>query len=331
MSDATTQDRTTAAPGPAPAASPADAGAVTLAALKGQLSPPFLVLGPTVKFPHPVVAHGEYGLVAVLTRDALLLKDEASGNWDAPAGRVDPDVLAMTQTMALSTAANAPADRLAVVLWFPNGFGASDDLVCASPDPKALAALVVKAMTEGLSRSDGPMAPWIGAYASAATLPAAEPSQEMLRVSQLIQSVLDATAGDAPIVCHGMNFMASDLADPRYFLPALLTAAHEDWSLVVCGGARRDGRRGAGGFDVSLEPDPAALVGYRVEEITPSTVYVMLGILVAAFKRCRTPRGEYHIEEVIEQFARFLEKKGLDATVVEDIDIRLLSGEDDAR
>ncbi len=304
---------------------------LVLDALSSRLLPPFLVLRPTVRFPHAVIANGHYGLVAVVVRDDFLVKEEATNLWEGVKGRVDPEVLAMTQTLALAAAAQAPADRLAVVVWFPQGRGPSDGLVCASANPDDLAATIERTMLRRLQRSEGPMAPWIGAYAASAMLPPEEVNREMERMSRIIENVIEATAGGHPIIGYGMNFEAYDIADPRYFLPALLTAAHEDWSLVVSGGARVGGRRSHGGFAVSLEPDPTALVGYRVDSIRPSAIYMVLGAVVAAFKRCRTQAGEYHVTEVVEQFARFLDKKGLDATVIEDIDIKFLASEGDGQ
>ena len=296
-------------------------------ALAPRFMPPFMVLGPTVKFPHPVVANGHYGLVAVLHRPGLLARNPVTGLWEGveSSATIDAEVLGLRQVMALAEAAQAPLDRLTCVVWLPDGNGPSDALVCASPDPDALAAAVERAMTERLVEAKGEMAPWIGAYAAAAMAAPERESPEMERMRSIVESVIEAARDHAPILCYGQVISAYDLADTTYLLPALVAAAHEDWSLVV--GQPRPGRVTKGGFSVTFQPDPTALMGYRVENIRPSAIYMFIGPLVATFKRCREPNGEYNVTDLVDQFARFLEKKGIDATVVLDIEVRLVGAE----
>ena len=289
------------------------------------LSPPFLVLPPTTKFPHPVVAHGDFGMIAVVLNDGLVLKDDETGRWDGTSAAYDPHTMAEDAIMALSRAAKAPPDRLGAVIWFRNGIGAPDDFTCVSQDPADLGRAVETVMRTRLSGHHEPMAPWIGAYASAASTPKQPLDAKTLRAVKLIDKVVAAATKGDPIICYSIELTPYDLADPAYMLPALATAAFEDWALVVRGKGGGPPEHKAG-FRISLTPDPAALLGYRVESITPATPFNMLAPLVAALRRCMVDR-EYIVDEIVQQFGRYLQKHGLDATVVDEVDMRLLATE----
>jgi hypothetical protein len=311
---------------PAPAKSP------TERALNESLSKSYLTLPPTTRFAHPVVAHGEYGMVAVIGKEGLYLQNDATGLWDGTADICDPEDILARANRQLAEATRGPPDRLTAVLWLPGGIGNSNKDICASKNPADLARTIENAMKRRLAVSDESLAPWIGAYASAALSSKPNPPHSMRRIVPLIESIISATVQESAIVCHGVTLQPRDLADPRYLLPALATAAFEDWGVVVMGGDKQPGHgkaKRSRGFSLKLEPDPNALLGYRVESLTPDAPYIALAPIVGALRRCRE-RHEFVVDDLTEQFARYLKKHDLDAIAVMDVDMRILAiGDDD--
>jgi len=183
---------------------------------------------------------------------------------------------------------------------------------------------VEKAIMRVAAGTDAPLSPWLGAYVSAASGPKGPLNDKMRRLTALIQKEIEVLFGDGEPVIAGSVLTAADFADPRFLLPAVLTAASEDWSIVrhVVG---RNGGNSANhpGFVLHLTPDPSALLGYRVDDVTPATQFLVHGPIISVLKRFRFEGGEFAFEDLIGQFGRFLEKNGYDATVVEDYEIGL--------
>ncbi len=76
------------------------------------------------------------------------------------------------------------------------------------------------------------------------------------------------------------------------------------------------------GFVLQMTPDPGALLGYRVDGVSPSTQFLVHGPVVSVIRRFRFD-GEYTFEDLVGQFARYLQKNGFDSSVVDDYEVRL--------
>lgn len=141
----------------------------------------------------------------------------------------------------------------------------------------------------------------------ASVLPADHPVRKVndaaiLRLTEMCME--DALAGRTASVA-GLDLTAADLADPSFLLPAILIAASEDWAPVV---ASRGGR---GGFLIRLSRDPNALLGYRVEGVTPSAA-LLLFIPVVNLMHKSIANGECILDDAVARFARWLRERDLD-------------------
>ena len=291
-----------------------------VAALTAHLPPPFLVLPETTKFRGVAVAHGDLGLCAVVTYDEVVIYDEDKGTWWGPSGGVDPETIGVQAALDLAAAARAPAERVTYLVWLANGMThvPAPEGVCASPDPELAAYMVQEIMSRRLSVSNEPAAPWLGAYANGALAPTQPMPKALKRLCALIERVLIAEFGDRPAVIETVEIPPHDLADPRFLLPAVLAAVHEDMSLLHAMSADRKGKVIAKpAFKLELAVDPGAFLGYRVENVTPSHPFFVLDPVVVLARRYRF-HNEYLFDDVLGQFGRYLLKNGLDATVVED-------------
>ena len=291
-----------------------------LAALSAHLPPPFLVLPPTTKFPGIAVAHGDYGLCAVVTYDEMAMHDEETGTWWAAAVTLDPERIAAQAALDLAAAARAPIERVTALVWLRKGLSHAPppDSVCAGPDAEMAAYMVQKLMARRLVGSDEPLSPWLGAYAEGALGPTDPVPRSLRRLSQLIERCLRAEFEDRPAIVETIEVPPQDFADPRFLLPAVLAAAHEDLAILHALPQDRKGKVAPKpAFRLELAVDPGAFLGYRVANVTPSHPFFVLDPVVVLARRFRY-HNEYLFDDVLAQFGRFLIKNGLDATVVDD-------------
>lgn len=300
-----------------------DVGAPRLgpaAAIVDFLDPSFLVLPATVRFPHPVVAHGELGMAAIVVYDGVALLDERTGKWFGPAETVDPQSLAAEAAIDLASAAKAPADRVTALVWLPSGLSGQASVpheqIVASPDAAIVAQAIQELMSRRLTGSSEPTTPWVGAYAAAALGPKEKPASHFRRLLAAVELSLVKAIGEDPVVSYGYELTVADLVDPHFLFPALAVAASEDWGL-----ATRKQVHGTG-FKINLEADPSTLLGYRVVDIQPAIPFTALAPIVATARRCREG-GEYCFDDIVRQFGRWLKKNNMDAAVLEDIEVRL--------
>ncbi len=291
-----------------------------LAGLSAHLPPPYLVLPPTTKFPGIAVAHGDFGLCAVVTYDEMAMHDEETGAWWAASVTLDPERIAAQAALDLAAAARAPAERVTALVWLTKGLSHAPppDGVCAGPDAEMAAYMVQKLMARRLVGSSEPVSPWLGAYAEAALGPKDPVPRSLRRLSQLIERCLRAEFGDRPAVIETIEIPPQDFADPRFLLPAVLAAAHEDLAILHALPQARKGKVVTKpAFRLDLAVDPGAFLGYRVANVTPSHPFFVLDPVVALARRYRY-HNEYLFDDVMAQFGRFLMKNGLDATVVDE-------------
>lgn len=284
------------------------------------LDPSFLILPPTVRFPYPVIAHGELGMAALIVYDGVAMLDERTGKWFGPTESIEPLKVASEAAIDLAAAARAPADRVTALVWLPSGLsgGASvpDEQIVASPDPAIAAQAIQDLMARRLTGSSEPTTPWVGAYAAAALGSKERPPNHFRRLLAAVELSLAKAIGESAIVSYGYELSVADLADPHFLFPALAVAASEDWHL-----ATRKKIHGTG-FRISLEPDPSALLGYRVTDIQPAIPFTALAPIIATARRCRD-EGEYCFDDIVRQFGRWLKKNNMDAAVLDDIEVRL--------
>ena len=294
----------------------------SVAALSACLPPPYIVLPPTTRFPGIAVAHGDYGLCAVVVHDEPAWYDDASGRWFGSSTAFDPERLAAQAALDLAAAARAPAERVTGLVWLASCMSQAPapPSVCASTEPETAAYLVGELMRRKLSGHGEPVAPWLGAYVDAACGPKEPMPKSMRRFSQLIERCLSAEFEDRVAIIENVEVGPHDLADPRFLLPALLAAVHEDLAILhtpLAGERGRPPRRGKPAFGLQLVADPGAFLGYRVAMVTPAHPLYVLGPVVALARRYRFHQ-EYLFDDVLGQFGRYLLKHGLDATVVDD-------------
>lgn len=281
------------------------------------VKPPFLVLPPTTMFPHVVIANGDLGLCAVVHVDSIAMYDKDAGTWFGSSSTIDPERMAAQAALDLAAAARAPAERVTAIVWLSNGLSEepTDDSICASPDPMLAAMIAQNAMQRRLVASDEPLNPWLAAYANAALGPKEPAKPSMRKLSQLIEKCLAATFKDSPAVMFGTEIPPHDLVQPRFLFPALLCCASEDWEITQTKEAQA-GRARAPGFNVVLRSDPGALLGARVEDVTPGSNFIILAAVVALVSRYKF-HHEYLLEDLLGQYGRYLLKHGLDATVID--------------
>lgn len=285
------------------------------------IDPEFICLPPTVRFPHPVVAHNDYGLCALYVYEPVLLFDRKTEKWFGPDQSLDAATTLSELAIDLAAAAKAPQDRVTSIAWLPNGLHNGDgplDRIIASPDPEATARMVQEMMMKNLSGSNEPTSTWLGGYVASALGPRTKVANDMKRLIAAIELSLSRAMGDSPIVAFGHELSIADLVDPSFLLPALALASYEDWILA-------SRRKDVGtGFDIHLEPDPTALLGYRLERIEPAVPFLVMAPLLATATRCKDD-GEYFFDDVVNQFTRWLIKNGRDATVLDDVEVRIAS------
>lgn len=290
------------------------------AAIASFLDTSFLLLPPTVNFPYAVVAHGDLGMAALIVHDSVVLLDAATGKWLGPGETIDPETMAAEAALELAAAARAPADRVTALVWLPQGLvgpdGVTIEQIVASPDPEAAAKAIQDLMVRRLSGSNEPTAPWAGAYAASAMGATGRPSQPLRRLLAATEFSLAKALADAPIVCFGHEMTIADLVDPHYLLPALAIAAAEDWRMPT----RR--KTNGTGFRISLEPDPATLLGYRLTDIRPAIPFTALAPIVSTAMRSKEG-DEYCLDDLVGQFGRWLKKNNMDAAVLDDVEERV--------
>lgn len=294
----------------------------SVAALTGCLPPPYIVLPPTTRFGGIAVAHGDYGLCAVVVHDEPAWFDEASGRWYGSSTAFDPEMLAAQAALDLATAARAPAERVTGLVWLASCMSQARTpaTVCASTEPETAAYMIGELMRRTLSGHGEPVAPWLAAYVDAACGPKEPMSKSMRRLSLLVERCLTAEFEERVAVIENVEVAPHDLADPRFLLPAVLSAVHEDLAILhapLPGRPAKAPVRGKPAFGLSLVVDPGAFLGYRVQTVTPAHPMYVLGPVVALARRYRFHQ-EYLFDDVLGQFGRFLLKHGLDATVVDD-------------
>lgn len=292
--------------------------------LSQHLSPGFSVVPPTVRFPFPAVAHPEMGLCAVFVHESPLILEEGERRWYG-AESVDPERAIAEATMELSAAAKAPLDRVTGIAWLPQGYSRLEmPGICTSPAPEDAAAVIEDALSRVPNRTDAPLNPWYANYIVGASGPKGPPSEPVRRVSALVEKVLEGIFADKEAVIAGTVLGPTEFADPRFLLPALLACASEDWDTVRSSTGRVKGI--FPGFKLQLTPDPGSLLGYRVDGVIAATPYLIHGPVAAVIRRFDFD-GEFALDDLVGQFARYLEKNGLDATVLEEYEYRLATAE----
>lgn len=287
-------------------------------AIMNYLDPSFLVIPPTVKFPYPVVAHNDLGFAALIIRDGIFLYDGRIDRWIGN-DTLDTNFEASELAIDLAAAARAPSDRVTAVTWLPDGRVGDyqpDDGTIASQDPEQVAQRIMEIMQRRLSGSSAPTSPWAGTYAASAFGPRDRMTSPFQRLIAAIEMSLKHAVGDAPIVCYGHEMSVEDLVDPYYLLPALVIAAAEDWYLPT----RR--RTNGTGFSAELDEDPTSLLGYRLVNIRPAIPFTALAPIIATLRRSKEG-DEYVIDDIVHQFARWLKKNGMDARVLDDVEVRV--------
>jgi len=285
------------------------------------LDPAFLLLPPTVRYPYPVVAHGDYGLCAILVHPEVVMLDPRTGKWvGRPSAVVDPEEMTDEAISDLLVAARAPEGRVTAMVWLPKGLGGPDNEVIgnvvASVNPQVAAEAVQDLMARRLSGTEEPTNPWLGSFVSSSMGPKERLPAHMRRLIAATEYTVAATVGDEAIVCYGHELTVADLVDPQFLFPAIVIAASEDWRL-----ATRRKTHGTG-FDVRIDQDPTSLLGYRLVDIQPAIPFTALAPIAATVRRCREG-NEYNLDDVVRQFVRWLRKNDMDISVVEDIDRRM--------
>jgi hypothetical protein len=153
-----------------------------------------------------------------------------------------------------------------------------------------------------------------GPSARPAALPApAELDPAFLR---LAEAAVDKVLGGQGAFLEGFELFAKDIVSPRFLLPALLVAAADSWAIPVVAS------KGRGGFLVRLRPDPEALVGYTVTGVDMSAPLLLFLPMVNLVRRSFTG-GECVLDGTVRTFAKFLRAHGLNADVMEDVDVRV--------
>ena len=295
----------------------------SVAALTACLPPPYVVLPPTTRFPGIAVAHGDFGLCAVVVHDEPAWYDDASGRWFGSSTAFDPERLAAQAAMDLAAAARAPLERVTGLVWLSSCMSQAQTApsVCASTEPETAAYMIGELMRRKLSGPGEPVSPWLGAYVDAACGPKEPMPKALRRLSLLVERCLSAEFEDRVAIIENVEVAPHDLADPRFLLPAVLAAVHEDLAILHAPlahrGPARPAVRGKPAFGLHLVVDPGAFLGYRVATVTPAHSIYVLGPVVALARRYRFHQ-EYLFDDVLGQFGRFLLKHGLDATVVDD-------------
>jgi hypothetical protein len=228
--------------------------------------------------------------------------------------------MAAQAAMDLAAAAKAPSDRVTGIVWLASCMSQAPTppTVCASTEAETAAYLVGEVMRRKLSAPGEPVAPWLGAYVDAAFGPKEPMSKPLRRFSMLIERCLTAEFEDRVAIIENIEVPPHDLADPRFLLPAVLAAVHEDLAILHAAiPGRRVAPKGRPAFRLDLTVDPGAFLGYRVANVTPAHPLYVLSPVVALAQRYRF-HNEYLFDDVLGQFGRYLLKHGLDATVVED-------------
>lgn len=295
----------------------------TIMALAPHLSPGFMVVPPTVRFPHGAIAHPEMGLCALVIVTGVVLFDERDHRWYGE-NPIDPEKISGDAIVELATAAKAPMDRICCLVWLTNAFTTTDvPGICVSTDPLMAAAMAERMLNHIANGTDTPLNPWLATYVVGASGPKGPPSEPVQRISALVEHTLSVMFGDSEAVISGTTLSPADFADPRFLLPAVLVAAAEDWA-VTRHAMRPNLRKPTGhpGFVLQMTPDPGALLGYRVDGVSPSTQFLVHGPVVSVIRRFRFD-GEFTFEDLVGQFARYLQKNGFDSSVVDDYEVRL--------
>lgn len=266
-----------------------------------------------------VCLHPDLGAMALVTIPAEWRLDEASGNWvDQGGNPVDsPNSLASAAAAALSEACGGiPMTAVAVALRED----ASDGVLAAPLDriPTAVALAMDKAAHEPLGRA-GIVAVTEHLTSAAQAAVSQNPPQEIDRmIVRMIEACVENVLGERRIFVAGVELRSHDVAGPSFMLPAILIAAAEAWAPVVVS------RDGEGGFHVRLTPDPQALLGYRVSEVTPSAS-LLLFLPIVNLVRKSIEGSDCNLDGAVDIFARWLKKNQLDAEIVEDIEIRVVA------
>ncbi len=113
-----------------------------------------------------------------------------------------------------------------------------------------------------------------------------------------LRKVIENIVGDTPIIIYHCEVFPYQVVHPKFFLPALLVSAAEDWSLLY------DEKKKLG-FNVSLKKDAQALFGFGVSDIKTSTNLILALTITHKILSCyrETERGpEYVLDEIGEQF-----------------------------
>lgn len=296
-------------------AQPSRSTALTM--LIASIDPTFYPLPPTVKFPHIAVAHGDYGLAAVVVKDGVFVYDDGSDTWFGPSDTVRAGEVAARAALDLAAVARAPADRVTGFVWFRDGVGSDrSGSAVASPDPAEAARFVEAGMAMRLTGSSEPTAPWLGSYTASAICPQDATPANLRKLLAATEYCLGKAVAGRSITLFGLEFTVADLTDGRFMLPALLVAAMEDWNLAAMH------RPEASGFRVYLEEDPSALLGYKVSDVVPAIPFVVLAPVTATLLRCLYG-DTFNLDDIVMQFSRWLKKNGRDHTVVENVEERL--------
>lgn len=139
----------------------------TGASLSVHLPPPYILLPPTLPFPHLVVAHADLGLCAVLVHDdEVALHDDEAQRWWGPSSAIDPEGMAAKAALDLAGVARAPAGRVTAVAWLLHGIAHAQPAkgIVAGNEPILAADMVQEVMRQRLGAAEEPMGPWLHAY-----------------------------------------------------------------------------------------------------------------------------------------------------------------------
>jgi hypothetical protein len=138
-------------------------------------------------------------------------------------------------------------------------------------------------------------------------------AKRVKHVEDLVRSCIINLAGGDKIMSCGVDVNADFVAESDSMLPIVLAAASDKWASVVVQNS------GMGGFDIRISRDPEALVGMRVIDVLVSSPFLLFMPIAHAFKQCRENDG-FNMDQLIAVFSRWVEKYGLDDTVLNDID-----------
>lgn len=137
-----------------------------------------------------------------------------------------------------------------------------------------------------------------------------------------LQSLAENIIGEDEIYLSGVQIDISSVVNPRYFLPALLITAGEDWGVLVHNNKK-------GGFEVGLTTNNELLFGYSVSHIKASANIILSLAVSHKLLSCKMPvdgmedKFEFNLDSIMYQFLSWAEKKGIASEEMEDIIFRV--------